>query len=328
VSETFVAAGRGWREGTHNGTLAGPEGLTLIPGVSRGVWRRRFEAEASFDRLVASLCPSPWPVGSGARLSARVRSPAGWKDWACLGVYGEAEDLPRSDPEAADVAVDLLRVGAGATELDVRLEVEAGPLGGSPQLRRLALEAWTTGSLLPEGTATRSPAWGRILDVPERSQQVEDPTLAARICSPTSLAMVLEFLGVSLPTAEVAAAVRDRAADLYGNWSFNVAFAAEHGHPATVRRLTSLADLEAEIEAGRPAVISHRYEAGQLSGAPLPRTDGHLAVVVGFSEAGDVVVNDPAADPSQGEAVRRVYPRAELAAAWLERADGVAYLFS
>ena len=40
-----------------------------------------------------------------------------------------------------------------------------------------------------------------------------------------------------------------------------------------------------------------RSARGELDGAPISSTDGHLLVIVGFTDDGDVVVNDPAARP-------------------------------
>jgi hypothetical protein len=48
--------------------------------------------------------------------------------------------------------------------------------------------------------------------------------------------------------------------------------------------------------------------------------------VVGFTERGDVIVNDPRADPGIGEPVRRVYPRQQFKQAWQSRSRGTVYL--
>ncbi len=324
----WEVTGLDWREGEHRGTLVGPRGLELVPGVSRGVFRRRLEPQASFRRLVASLNPEPWPEGAGARLC--VRCDGG--PWLSLGVYGADHGLPRSErgpegdpsgdpPVRPRVAADLLESARPLREVEVRLELESGTLGGTPRLRRLALIAWDPDRTLP--AAAPFTGRGGVLDLPALSQRGLEGDLPTRGCSPTALAMLLAFHGRPRPPAEVARAVQDRGAGIYGNWSFNVAFAATLGCEATVERWT-LAQLEAELAAGRPAVISERHEEGELPGSPLPRTDGHLLAVVGFTEQGDVVVHDPAADEGAGEPVRRTYPREALARAWA-RADGVAY---
>ena len=49
-------------------------------------------------------------------------------------------------------------------------------------------------------------------------------------------------------------------------------------------------------------------------------------MIVGFTAEGDVVVNDPAADPRLGISVRRVYPRDTLERLWLTHSGGTVYL--
>lgn len=315
-------SGSGWSSGDHHGTLPAGGVLQLVPGVSRGRWECDLDPLSPFDRLVASLNPEPWPVGAGVRLSIKVRVDGSWSEWGSLGIYGSGSGLPRSEDDPT-VNVDVFSCTKAADRVRVRLELESGELGGTPQVRRLALTAWSTGQPTSPENEARSPVWGTTLDVPTRSQRTEPAELADRVCSPTSLAMVLEFWRHGKPTADVASAVYDRRAEVYGNWSFNVAFAGEQGLRSTVARLRRLADLEAEISAGRPVVISHRYGEGELSGSPLPSTSGHLIVVVGFDAEGGVVVNDPAGEPGN---VRQVYARNELWRSWLSNGDGIAYL--
>jgi hypothetical protein len=71
-------------------------------------------------------------------------------------------------------------------------------------------------------------------------------------------------------------------------------------------------------------IISYSWGRGQLTGAPIPASNGHLAVLTGFDAKGNPVVNDPAA-PSN-EAVQRSYSRAELERLWLQGSGGTAYL--
>jgi hypothetical protein len=81
--------------------------------------------------------------------------------------------------------------------------------------------------------------------------------------------------------------------------------------------LGSLRGVERFIRAGIPVVTSITFGRGQLSGAPISATNGHLVVVVGFTAKGDVVVNDPAARSRAG--VRRTYARGQFENAWLQR---------
>ena len=64
------------------------------------------------------------------------------------------------------------------------------------------------------------------------------------------------------------------------------------------------------VAAGIPLVASVSWGAGELTGAPVSSSNGHLLVIVGFTADGDPVVNDPAAKTAGG--VRRVYDRARV----------------
>ena len=160
------------------------------------------------------------------------------------------------------------------------------------------------------------------LDVPARSQQVEAPDLASRICSPTSVAMVLEAGGVNIPTAEVAALAYDADHDIYGNWPRAVQAAFQAGVPGTLVRLSSWRAVQHFLEAGVPLIISVGAEPGQLQGAPYESTAGHLLVLRGLTPGGDVLVNDPAA--ATPDEVPRTYRREDLELCWMRR-GGVAY---
>lgn len=322
--------GPDWAAHRHDGTRADGAALALAPGRADGVFEASLPGGAPFDRVVPSLNAAPLPPGATVSVRLRALVGAAWTPWAPLGVYGGREGLPRSevgpDPTVIEVQTDTVCLPRAATQVGVRLELARGQGGASPVVRRVAVVAWLQGGA--DQPAAAGPGRGAAceLEVPERSQAVEEPAIASRICSPTSLSMVLARWGHALPTAEVARGVYDHAASIYGNWSFNVAFAASLGLEATVARFASFAPLEDELAAGRPVVISHRYGQGEVAGAAVTRTDGHLIVVRGITTDGDLIVNDPAADPRDGEPIRRVYRRADLARSWLKNASGVCYV--
>ncbi len=223
------------------------------------VWRgRATEAFTSpsypalpFDRAVLS-----WNATGPARFELEADGDGNWRD---MGEWGPE---PRSVP-GDGVEVDTLVLKAPARSLRFRVTPAPGTA-----VTLVAAATWTKGEKNPLSWKP-SPAWGRTLDVPQRSQDSskEDP---AKVCSPTSLAMILQYYGVDKPTEEVAAAVFDRAGKIYGNWPFNTAYAHQaSGLEAYVRKFMGLEELEAEIAAGRPVEISHRWEKGELDGAPI-----------------------------------------------------------
>ena len=295
-----------FRTKTSSGTLESPD----------------LESPFPFDNLVGSFSADV-PAGGELEMSARVRTAAGWSEWYVLGTQspdGFASAPPVEDA-VASLDVDELKLKAKATAARYRFKFRAGrrPV----RLRSIAL------ALSDESAPDAPPAfstgpWARELAVTPRSQHDEQEKYKHDVCSPTSLAMVLEFWGRRKNTEEVALAVRDRASQLFGNWSANAAFAAKFGLDARVARLESLEDLQREIAAGRPVVVSIAFGADELPGAPMRRTNGHLLVVSGFTAEGDVIVDDPAAKGR--DRVRRVYPRAAFHKAWRVRKRGLAYL--
>ncbi len=349
-ADSSIAEAGAWGALEREGVSIAEDGtLRLDPGVARGsVVSPVIEPAGGFDRA----CPS-WSASAidGAhievQLAVALERDGPFSRWYPLATWAECAGeererwrpptgrLPRSapadeaEPGVPTVDVDTLQLPRAARAIRWRLVLHAGTGddgGGRPVVRRVALACWRADDRAPL-SAERSPAWGRILEVPFRSQGWEDGRISGRVCSPTSLSMVLEHRGVKLPTAEVCRRVYDREADLFGNWSFNAAAASAAGVPMRVARFRSIEELEAEIEAGRPVVLSHRWGPGELTGAPVDASEGHLVVVVGFDESGDVVVNDPAGNPRRGRGPgRRVYARREIHRSWLVNASGIVYV--
>jgi hypothetical protein len=167
--------------------------------------------------------------------------------------------------------------------------------------------------------------WVRELDVPERSQRIEEKSYSGNICSPTSLGMAAGFWGIVRPTKDWVADVYDSSEKIWGNWPFNTAAAARRGLEAYVTRLASMEELQKEIAEGRPAVVTIMIREGELTGGPIKHTRGHLMVVRGFTAQGDVIANDPAGKPGE---VRRVYKRKEFEKVWLLNKRGLIYRLS
>jgi hypothetical protein len=119
----------------------------------------------------------------------------------------------------------------------------------------------------------------------------------------------------------------DHGYDGTGNWPFNTAYAGGlTGGPAFVTRLRDLRQAERFIKAGIPLVASVSFGPGELDGAPISSTAGHLLVIAGFRDDGDVVVNDPAARTNRG--VRRTYDRGQFEDVWLPTSGGLVYVIT
>ena len=93
-------------------------------------------------------------------------------------------------------------------------------------------------------------------------------------------------------------------------------------------QLRSLTEAEGFIKAGIPLVVSVAFKKSELDNAGYG-TNGHLMVIRGFTQTGDVIVNDPASRliPSDA-AVENVFDRQQFAErlASDSRSGGIAYV--
>ncbi|MDR3646880.1 MAG: C39 family peptidase [Candidatus Babeliales bacterium] len=163
-----------------------------------------------------------------------------------------------------------------------------------------------------------------IKNVPKKSQMILDHIDNQRMCSPTSISMMVShFCNTEINIVDFAKRVYDKGLDSYGSWPFNTAAAYElcPGYYFRVVRLNSFIDLHANLMRGYPVVISVR---GKISGAPKDYNHGHLILVTGFDKNNrEVIVNDPAF-PDNCK-VKRRYDITSLARAW-ERSHRIAYI--
>jgi hypothetical protein len=173
------------------------------------------------------------------------------------------------------------------------------------------------------GPTTR-PTLARVdLPVPFRAQGIENRAISGSICSPTSVSMVMAWAGIDKPTVENALAIWDDDYALFGNWNRAVQYAATLGLDARLERFTTMDQVRARLAEGQPIIASINFERGTFPSNVMNATDGHLIVIRGYTESGDLIVNDPASK-DRGNGI--VYKADELANAWLVNTGGVGYI--
>ncbi|MEA2490481.1 MAG: hypothetical protein QOH21_2273 [Acidobacteriota bacterium] len=277
------------------------------------------------------------PAGSWVETQVRARVGTVWTKWYNLGVWDDdnstvhRHSVKAQGDTAGSVSTDTLMLStknaaANAVQVKVRLFSDSGV--NLPTVRNASIATSSTPAA-PSTLLAGDPAkWNRLLNVPQCSQMVY-PDGGTVWCSPTSTSMVLGFLTNDTATCETrvraaTAGVHDWIFGGYGNWPFNTAYAATKGFNAYVARFTSMRDVENWVAIGIPVVFSFAWSNGQLTGAAIPSSAGHLAVIVGFDANGNPIVNDPAASADAN--VRRTYLRSQLEPLWLEKSGGTVYL--
>ncbi len=289
-----------------------------------------------FDELIPSW-NAVTPAGTWVEVLVRVERNGRWTTWYNLGIWASGSEtirrqsVPSQGDEDGHVAIDTLVISAenGAVHAyQLRMRLFSVGRETTPSVRYLSAAYSTTPRKTSDPSAGNPAHWGTLLAVPECSQMVY-PDGGDVWCSPTSISMVASYWEGGAGPCEPG--VRAAAAGTYdwvyggtGNWPFNTAYAATLGFHGSVRRFSSLEEIEAWVARGVPVVISFAWGNGQLTGAALPSSSGHLAVVVGFDDQGNPIVNDPAAESD--EFVQRTYLRSELEPLWLGSTGGTVYV--
>jgi Peptidase_C39 like family len=294
--------------------------LSLAPGSASGTVSGEVAGLSAFTELIPSW-NALTPPGSSLTLEVR---PAGGAKFYSFGTWQSGagrSSLNGQKDAGARIVTDTLKLSAPATAFGYRLT-----LRGAASVSLLAFNTSDARSRLAGvGQPGDRALWNKVLDVPERSQMLYKDG-GEGWCSPTSTSMILAFYGLNFPVPQTAAATFDSAYDGTGNWPFNTAYAGSKGLRALVTRLPNLRGAERYIAAGIPLGVSLGWKKGELPGAAVSYSDGHLMVLVGFDAAGNPVLNDPASPTDAG--VRRTYPRAAFEKLWLSHSGGLAYLIS
>lgn len=306
------------------GLDVGTQGLVLHRGCSSGTLVTDAVEAPAFDWLV------PWwnadVAGQGTLdVFLQTEKAEGWSRWYAMGSWSKtAMSFPDGDDDAV-VETDTLSLKQPSARYRLKLVLSSGKNGDDVG----AVAVHRCGVLSRSTQVVRPPTRRYILQesmnkVPPRSQMVEAEPIRGRICSPTCAAMALEALGQKMPTAFVAADCYDSGKKIYGNWAFNVASLWRLGARARLDFFPNIEMASGELFGGRILIASIRFGEGELGGAPIGTTSGHLVLITGIRKekngACRVLVNDPAASALQE--VPRHYDLAEFEKAW----TGVAYV--
>jgi hypothetical protein len=337
--------------GTTATTFDDPRVPGGLKNYRRGEWTSPWQDTGFPARTLIPSWSISTPGRTWAMIEVRVRSGATIGSWDTVARYAtgtsdiKRTSYPTQSDDLTQLSTDTLVANSGKTfsgwQVRVRL-MQSVTTSAKPTIYAVNGVA-ATYTTRTAGTSVTGMTSTKDLSVPMSSQMThkgQHPQWGGggeAWCSPTSTSMVMRYSGHGATPADYAwtryqeGFVNDAARYTFdhryegtGNWPFNTAYAAGHSLDAFVTRLHTLRDAESFITAGIPLVASIAFNKGGLAGAPISSTPGHLLVIRGFTKAGDVIVNDPAA--STNSTVRRVYDRAQLEKAWLTGSGGVVYV--
>ena len=283
-------------DGAFISTIFKNDGLTLIPGSTCGSFiSGDVSLGGKFTEMLASW--NAYTTDGTVEVSVSVKKADGtYTDWYSWGVWSAQSGISGSRSSSdrdGKLDIDTLLLSEEAPGY-IRFRIDLVKTGEeAPAVFNVTFACnKTTGKLsAPSKTSVK-------LTVNKR-YQYDVPDIGGRICSPTSLSMALDYWGQSgFETADTAAGVYDNSEQIYGNWSYNVAWAGELGYNAYLDYY-DIGALKYTLSKNIPVVCSVRVRSGQLSGSGMPNysTDGHLLCAVGYESVDGVEwisINDPA----------------------------------
>ena len=331
-SATAIEGHDPYAAGTYHGRNYYNGGSFFLGEATSPVITTAFE----FAEAIASWNAST-PAGSWIEVQFRAQYGTRWSKWYVLGIWtSDASTVARHSVNAqgdedGSVSTDtFISSNKKETTNKFQLKLCLFSVDGTaiPSVQNASMAYSTSAPKTASVSPGNSALWNTWIDVPKCSQMVY-PGGGEVWCSPTSTSMVLGYLTGDLGSCElrVRAAVEgvyDWMYDGHGNWPFNTAYAATFGYEGYVARFTSLAQAEEFVKAGVPMIMSIAWDKGELTGAGVESTNGHLLVLVGFNSEGNLIINDPAC--ATDEAVQRTYLRSEFEPLWLQASGGTVYL--
>ncbi len=270
-------------EGSCEGTVITDGALTLADGAGSGVFTSEEADIGPFDYAVASWNAQTHGGSISVELCFELTDGA-WSDYYSWGVWSSKEGVSGSRDKSdkyGGISVDTLTVNEGfetTGKVRFRVSLTAGE-EGAPVVTNVS---FTTPQMAEQCTVGTFPSY-YLNEVPMRSQlAAENGSIGSIICSPTSTAMALEYMGVKVPSLTAAAAIYDNAWGAYGNWSFAAAYAGENGFTAYIDFYTL-------------DMVKYALSRGVVLGCSTRLTSaGHIVLLTGYDEERNkLLVNDP-----------------------------------
>ena len=163
-----------------------------------------------------------------------------------------------------------------------------------------------------------------VLPQPDPISQMEAAqAIRQRICSPTALTMCLSAIIDAPSWDEITEKCLDPLSRAYGSWPVAVRAANDHHLHGAVELISDWQTVHDILIQGVPIVCSINFGQGELTGAPLQQTAGHLVLLYGYDHQHAWVL-DPAGSKKDDVPIR--YDLKQFGKAWLHQ-RGAAYIF-
>lgn len=258
------------------------------------------------------------PGDSGAfRVLIRVLYLWGWSPWLDVG-YWKANLWGSRNTTfgGGKIDIDIVALNYYTTGWQFAIEMKRNSLTvPSPTISLLSFfvsDSRTTQNIDYTAIINDKPA-SIFIPTTFLAQYRISSEIGGRICSPTTVAMILLSYNIEVDPLQFALDTYDPYWDIFGVWPRVVQNASEYGLKGTVTRYRSWSEAR--------EVLAKGGRIGMSIGQPL--YGGHLVMLAGFTENGDPIVHDPA---RTYDGYAHVFNKNDISHAWFDK-GGVAYTF-
>lgn len=254
---------------------------------------------------------------SSFRVSMRFKMFYGWSKWVTVGFWDKYIWTYYGSTvfDGGKVSIDYVKLDVYVSEYQYKIEFKRTNKDFVPpsikQLSFFVSDSKTTDEVIISQLVEDNPP---AIFIPTNFvyQYGVDPVIGKRICSPSSLSMIIQSFGYDVDTYDFAVRTRDPYWDIFGDWPRGVQSASEYGLTGSVTRYRRWTEAYDVLKDGGRIAIT--------VGPPL--FSGHLMMLAGFDENGNPLLHNPARTDGYGIA----YDKKQISESWFNK-GGISYTF-
>lgn len=293
--------------------------IELTPESKNGFYiSKPLSFEQKFNRGLPSWNGfAPEGQHSAFRVSMRYKMSYGWSDWVTVGFWDKNlwSYYGKTSFDGGKISVDYAKIDYYITEYQYKIELKRLSLDyDSPSIKQLSFfvsDSRTTDFVnINQLTNDNPPA----IFIPTNFvyQYSVDPVIGPRICSPSTLSMIIQSYDSDIDTYDFAVRTRDPYWDLFGVWPRGVQHASEYGLIGSVTRYRTWTDAY--------NVLKNGGRIAMTVGPPL--FSAHLLMLAGFDENGNPIIHNPGSSNGYGT----TYNKKKITESWFNK-GGISYTF-
>lgn len=281
--------------------------ITLVPDSS----------DVLFDRGLPSWNGTVQAEGSGFLVQMRFPYGSGWSPWLTVGYWKDYiwNGYGSTSYAGGEIDYDYVKLDSYEQKWQFKIYMLRDAISDpSPELKQISFytsDSRTTDDFNLLDVLNDNPP--EIFISTDFLYQYDiDDDIGGRICSPTTVSMILKSYQIEVDPLQFASDTYDSYFDLFGIWPRVVQNASEYGLEGSVHRFRNWSAAQEVLANGGRVAMS--------VGPPL--YSGHLMMLAGFTSNGTPLVHDPAR--SNGYAYQ--YSKSDLSRSWFEK-GGIGYAF-